>query len=531
MRPPRLPPPPSKATYKTELWIDEAIWGHRLYDEQTPWMIVLEMLGVLVTRVGLEPFCEQPEHAGLLYKPVRRLALRMMMFNAPFTDDVARRYDGAEAWTQWLARMQEEARRLGLPPDLEDFSWLRAVFEARGPEKGTFRAFAEVLRLLRTTAIEGDSNKRWTSRFAFPYGPAALYPDLRWKHDGGFDMDRRFFARTGELLYLMLCRSGRGATLYEALRPVVLDEASPWNRLLVALQPPASVLALDVYDNKGPIGFLPYPHLPDYTALASDLIDLLALKLPGYDALPHLVDLVGLHLVLYLLRRAAEWAPDAGPVQLVMEIVAPRRTTVRDLAVKSFADNSALSTAAVDGYLSEVVGRDPDWLEVKNIDDPLLRRGEMQSVLERLVFLDPDEVPERADPEAVLQDLRDRAKKRHGQHIGSTHAAWAQAIGLASRRGTRKMRYAPGDQLLKTLVFTVVKDRMEFQEFLDALWQRYHLVIGHRQAEPLVKRGLGDQKDFEENAHRLEMRLASLGLLRRLSDACAYVENPMGGAR
>jgi len=530
MRPPRLPPPPSRSTYQTELWIDEAIWGHRLYDEQTPWMVVLEMLGVLATRVDLEPFTEKPGHDGVPYLPVRRLALRMMLFNAPFTEDVARRYDGAEAWTQWGARMQEEARRLSVE-GLGEFAWLRGVFEPHGPEKESFRAFAEVLRLLRTTAIEGDSNKRWTSRFVFPYGPAALYPDLRWKPDGGFDMDRRFFGRTGELVYLMLCRSGHGEALYEALRPVVLDDTSPWNRLLLALQPPTKVLAEDVHKIDGRIGYLPYPALPDYTAFAHDLLVLLGLGLPGYDALPHLVDLVGLHLVLYLLRRASEWAPDAEPLQLVMEIVAPRRTTVRDLAVRNFADNNALSAAAVDGYLTEVVGGDPAWQAVKQIDDPSPRYEEMQKVLGRLVLHDPKEVPERADADAVLEDLRERAKKRHAQHVGSAHAAYAQAIGLASRRGTRKMRYAPSDQLLKTLVFTVVKDRMEFQEFLDALWQRYHFVIGHRQAAPLVTRGLGDQKDFEENAHRLEMRLASLGLLRRLSDDCAYVENPMGGAR
>jgi hypothetical protein len=35
-----------------------------------------------------------------------------------------------------------------------------------------------------------------------------------------------------------------------------------------------------------------------------------------------------------------------------------------------------------------------------------------------------------------------------------------------------------------------------------------------------------DRKAFQANARRLEQRLASLGLLRRLSDACAYVENP-----
>jgi hypothetical protein len=30
-----------------QMWVDEAIWGHRLYDEQTPWLTMLEFLCVL----------------------------------------------------------------------------------------------------------------------------------------------------------------------------------------------------------------------------------------------------------------------------------------------------------------------------------------------------------------------------------------------------------------------------------------------------------------------------------------------------
>ena len=36
-----------------------------------------------------------------------------------------------------------------------------------------------------------------------------------------------------------------------------------------------------------------------------------------------------------------------------------------------------------------------------------------------------------------------------------------------------------------------------------------------------------EKKAFQTNSHRLEQRLASLGMLRRLSDACAYVQNPL----
>jgi len=37
-----------------------------------------------------------------------------------------------------------------------------------------------------------------------------------------------------------------------------------------------------------------------------------------------------------------------------------------------------------------------------------------------------------------------------------------------------------------------------------------------------------DQSAFRTNARRLEQRLTSLGMLNRLSDACAYVKNPFG---
>ena len=67
------------------------------------------------------------------------------------------------------------------------------------------------MELLRTSAFEGQSNKRWSSRFVFPFGPAAMYEDLRFDAGGNASNDRRFFARTGELLYLMLSRATRGA--------------------------------------------------------------------------------------------------------------------------------------------------------------------------------------------------------------------------------------------------------------------------------------------------------------------------------
>lgn len=90
------------------------------------------------------------------------------------------------------------------------------------------------------------------------------------------------------------------------------------------------------------------------------------------------------------------------------------------------------------------------------------------------------------------------------------------------------MRYAPTDRLLKTLVVANVPARLELGQFLERLYDQYGFVFGDVQAERVLTSAEFDKKAFQANTSRLEQRLGSLGLLRRLSDACAYVENPLG---
>ena len=89
-----------------------------------------------------------------------------------------------------------------------------------------------------------------------------------------------------------------------------------------------------------------------------------------------------------------------------------------------------------------------------------------------------------------------------------------------------KLRYAPTDALLKTLLFSNVEKRIELHQFLARLHARYGIVFGEKQAEQVLSKSEFDKKAFQANSRRLEQRLGSLGLLRRLSDGCAYVVNP-----
>jgi hypothetical protein len=131
-----------------------------------------------------------------------------------------------------------------------------------------------------------------------------------------------------------------------------------------------------------------------------------------------------------------------------------------------------------------------------------------------------------ADPDSLINDLRAIALDRHRRGVASVHRTYGAYIGLVSKRGTTKLRYAPNDAFFKTLVLANVNRRMELNEFLERLYERYGLVFGDREAEQVLTKDRFDKKAFQGNVRRLEQRLTSLGMLRRLSDACAYVENP-----
>ena len=131
------------------------------------------------------------------------------------------------------------------------------------------------------------------------------------------------------------------------------------------------------------------------------------------------------------------------------------------------------------------------------------------------------------NPKELLAELRRAALQRHRRHVGNVHRSYGGGVGLVSRRGTNRLRYAPTDGLLKALVLANVPTRMEYGQFLSRLVERYGFVFGEREAQRVLTSEEIDKRAFQANSERLESRLRTLGMLRRLSDACAYVENPL----
>lgn len=489
-------------------WIDEAIWGHRLHDEQTPWLTFLEFLTVLLAehRAGRE--LREASFNSLSYKPQVQLRLRNLIFNNPHIMTILQedRPDDV-AWALWLEKMAETAGGI----DRADFSYLKDRFES-------FEDFAAVIAFLQGSAIEGSSNKRWSSKFVFPFGPNALYEDVSVSPQGSLSTDRRFFARSGEVLYLMLCRSKHVDQLRNLLVSRFLKNAAPYDGMVNALQGEAQFARSE----RGG-AFLPCSSHPVFDRLAEDWLAILSLPIPAYDVIPHLVAMTGFNLVLYQLDRASEVVGRDRPT-IVCEIVSFKRSVLRDLSADSYQHNNLLSQQALERFVRKVTETDA-WNEALASEDP--STNAIDILRKSFDWPESGNVDDQPPPPAMLVDqLVERAVTRHKQHVGKIHATWSRAIGLSSRRSSRRVRYAPTDRLLKTLVVCCVETRLEYKDFLAKLHDRYGFIIGDAQARSFIDSGNADQEDFSDNARRLEERLASLGLLKRLSDSCAYVENP-----
>lgn len=500
-------PPPDTFDQSSSMWVDEAIWGHRLYDEQTPWMVLLEFLNVLHYEIAKgRAFEESGGLNTMKYQAAQRLHLRNVLFNNPFLIEVRNEFPhDTNRWEEWLKRMKNA---IGIAHP--HFGYVRDRFH-------TFDDFAEIVSVIRSSSIEVGSNKRWTSKFVFPYGKNSLYEDLDNKASTN---DRRFFGRTGEVLYLMCCRARRKMELLEALEKCFTKTDPTWDTVVRSLQPVED----EPLSRERANAFLPYAEHPCFDELVDDWLAILRLNITGFDVYPHLVNLTGLHLIKYQLTVSRQLLGFSDPPSFVCEVVAPRKTLVREISCELYQDNNLLSARAVEAYLAEVESSTA-W------QDALKESGAFEKCLKILIDKvrwgdDPKDYNGPSDPASLMQALCQAAMKRHRQHVANIHRIYGRDIGLVSKRGTVKLRYAPNDGLLKTLLFANVNKRIELNDFLLKLQQRYGIVFGDREAEHVLDKGDFDKKAFRANSRRLEQRLASLGVLKRLSDACAYVINP-----
>ena len=496
---------------KQSMVLDEQVWGNRMRSDQSPWFIFLEFLSAAEyfwrhnSKRLFDPVSGTLEQPDFHYSPHVRLELRVLLFNEQDAQKLANgTRDNESTWNEWLKKMQ----RRDAGPLPRNFSYLKdsACFSK-------FDDFARALTLLRSADV-GEDGKRWTSRFLFPFGKHALYEDVGFKR-GKVDRNYIYFGHTGELLYMMVCRSRYRDELAE-LFSAFFERQDPFDDLVKVLLPSGT----NGHSARGG-GYLPFSRHDVYDELCVDWLNVLKLNgMSWQDRLPHLACLGALHLMRYQLIVSSDVLRIPGKPAMVCEIPSPRPTLLRRLSIQSLETNKSLSTKAVAAYLNAIANSN-QWQRALADEDAM---SACRTLLRDIVGWQVEDVYK--SPAALLQGLREAALTRHAQRSAGLQVRYGRSVGLISKRGTNRNRYAPSDALLRTLVLANVSPHMEFSEFLKKLWKRYGLIVGQKEAGRVLDQQVFDAKTFQENASRLEHRLGSLGLVRRLSDACAYVVNP-----
>ena len=136
--------------------------------------------------------------------------------------------------------------------------------------------------------------------------------------------------------------------------------------------------------------------------------------------------------------------------------------------------------------------------------------------------------------QSMLNLLTEALLTQSGE-LENIHRTLAFQAGLIYGTTKANQHYGFSDELLYSLVLTCVDQKRSMimlSEFLQKLYERYHLVIGPAQARQyFATQAHGrsihiEEKEFENNLQELIAQLKRMDLLINLSDACEYVINP-----
>lgn len=512
----------------TRNWIDYGLWGLAFYNDQSPWLTLIECLQILhhQKHISRENLFSPPEegldglkrHEEVKYSVPLNFHLRHFLFRDLESVSAAmkRSTDVDEQWAYLIQRTRESWK--DLDGSQLEVRYLQNRFE-------DVSSLARILKLLRSMEIDPYSGKRWTSRHVLPVGRDLLFADVR---ERTYRVDRRFLRRNGELLYLMLGRSEPRLLehLGVLLRERVLSTQNPWNGYAALfLHPDPSKRK----EEELRTGYLPFARMDCYDRLAEDWIRILSLeRMDIADLLDPLMRLSALHQVIYILDRASRMLGreiETVPPFVLDLAASPRKNPVQRIALGQFDIHMKLPRHAIDSCIDEF-GKSPYW---KSLEDSTTSSSNANRLLAEM-WLWPSgrsrPSSKKGTPSDRLDDFRSDSLSKTAHRIWAIITSHTRLAGMVTARPGAGTWYAPADPMLEALVLANIQTPVELRAFLRLLYERYRLVIGPEQAEQAFPGSPTTLERLKQNEHLLEDRLRVLRFIDRKSDACAFVVNP-----
>ncbi|WP_332696970.1 hypothetical protein [Halalkalibacter lacteus] len=498
------------------------IWGHRFTDGQRGPEYVLEFLNVLV---GTDYNLNSP-----FYSRRKALGLRKFIF------------EGVKEGSKRDLVKLEEAQKKVLYEKIQDDEKVEVI--------------REFFRNLEVPLVDGngkEADRSWFARTLYPLHECLLFFEVR-KKGNSIGYERNFFARGGELYYLML---SYGTEDHEELRNSIELKLKTLLRKNVSLKKIVGSICevlgdeekekdtsypLKVSEKDEAAPSLPVDTLnnPLFHTFAKELDRLLDINVDIYEMFRLLTSLVNFQVMRYIYDRAKTEENDK--ILFFFDCLDGQENQTLKISANTFKNNELLIKNKFEDYFKEIfrskIGDEENvnnnleiWKKAPehtflNLMGLTKLRSRRQPVIKTLKQCN--------DYNDVMTKLFNTVKEVVSDHLKRHQLNIVRILardgGIGNFKSGTNYRYTMSDTFLQSLVFSNVKPNssIEFSEFLENIYQQYGFVIGVKQSREsdIYENSRLNISYFQRNELALREKLKKNGLLVEYSDATAMIRNP-----
>jgi hypothetical protein len=536
------------------------IWGHRLRAGQHWIEYMLEFLSVLSGfeyRLG-QGLPDRDGQAGYRteYHIPKRLGLRRFIFY----DEREKTRDTRDtrAVAELRAQLQQIMPGLNGHPDEDLIDQVRSLLRSFSAIEEERSWYAKALFPVHQEFLLWEALRKGSTlkTYSLPVNDLELI-----QLDQGVEFRaRNFFARGGELYYLMLSAGtehnlDRRDSIGQRVRALLTNNNAALGRIAQMIDSTWSDMSGDGDGQvAGKLGWILDPTCPLYQQFAEDLDTFLDNDLDSLEYLELLAHLIGFHIVSYIYHRAHPASHPEGhawgscldscrPTLLVDLLGEQDGGIIRDQSASALRqqDDWQLRQARelVEQKVRAWAAQEPDdqrLLEhLKNETTQYfsigatVAKGNYSRVLNEV---QAHYSTATIDREALIREysaaIFEALSPEFRKNFLGVHRKIGRAIGLVAPRRGPQVRFALGDTLLKTLVMALLpRDAapIPFGALLERLYERYGIIVGPGEARAagLIERLRINEEYYTRNRDALLARMQRAGLLTQYSDATALV--------
>ncbi|MEM1501940.1 hypothetical protein RG959_00825 [Domibacillus sp. 8LH] len=542
-----------KDTVQFSSQISEKIWGHRFRAGQRGPEYTLEFLNIMAGT--------KYQFGQSYYERKRMEEFRKFVFEG--AKEGAPKKDGTISHVTFEDEYKKEIQNhLGI-----DHSQLDDL-----------QMFFKNLAIQMTTPTGKMLDRSWYATMLFPLHESLLFFELRQdKTKDKASFERNFFARGGELYYLMITFGTQEdlelrRSIEQRLREIMqqnesitgvvdkirekideeyganIENKKPRNPAVLIKDPSLS----DIFNNyeKREYPYLPDHHLKLYSDFAKELDSLLKLKIDLYELFGLLTSLICFQLHRYMIYQAEK--TNSQKNYYFIDCLDGHDPHIKRLAQDAFSRHETSIQKRFDSFtdldIEQLLPEDKAiemlkrWKEDARNSTADKDEKRYEKFFEDIKYTSVRDVKKKAlikvietpDEQQAIKMLKLKIKEFSRDELKTKQLPITRTLArdggfIALGVGVRG-RYVLSDNFLCSLVYATLGDRkqMDFHEFMQELFDHSNIVIGTEEAKSsgIYEREGVNLRYFQHNENKLRQKLKQNGLLQEYSDATALITNP-----